>query len=284
MDIYRKEYSLKFDGAEVKNHEMSLDLFVSQLDNIVKIVNETQKKILTKEQHAELKIKSEIKPGSIDISLLFELTGKILPVAPDLIKIMIEIINFKKFLKGEKPKKVSPNSDGTMKIMNCNNEYQNVNGNVYNISINNSVINSSLDRLTTPLQNGKLNRISVTEKAENEKLPVSLERAEILHSDIKSLQFNTVDVPDVIEEENKIVEVLTANIDGNKKKWRFNDVEENVEFVANIEDEEFLNKITNKEISFNNGTILNVVLRTITNPNKKRFNKQREIINAELEE
>lgn len=50
------------------------------------------------------------------------------------------------------------------------------------------------------------------------------------------------------------------------------------------EDEEFLNKITNKEISFNNGTILNVVLHTITNPNKKRFNKQREIINAELEE
>ena len=80
------------------------------------------------------------------------------------------------------------------------------------------------------------------------------------------------------------MEVLTANIDGNKKKWRFNDAEENVELVANIEDEEFLNKITNKEISFNNGTILNVVLRTITNPNKKRFNKQREIINAELEE
>lgn len=88
-----------------------------------------------------------------------------------------------------------------------------------------------------------------------------MESDEILHSDIKSLQFKTVDVPDVIEEENKIVEVLTA-----------------------IEDEEFLNKITNKEISFNNGTILNVVLHTITNPNKKRFNKQREIINAELEE
>ena len=61
-------------------------------------------------------------------------------------------------------------------------------------------------------------------------------------------------------------------------------MEEDVEFVANIEDEDFLNKITNRKISFNNGIILNVVLRTITNPNKKRFKKQREIIKVNLEE
>ena len=101
--------------------------------------------------------------------------------------------------------------------MNWNNEYKNVNGNVYNISINNSVINGSLDRITTPFQNGRLNKISIMEKSDQKELSDNVEYAEILYSDIKSLQYNTVDVPNEIREENKIVEVLTANIDGSKR-------------------------------------------------------------------
>lgn len=284
---YSKEYTIKFDGADIQDHAMPLNLFVSQLETFTKITNEVQKKLLKKNERASIKIKSNIRPGSVELDILYtvyaavlHLTPEIVKYAPDVIKTVIEFINLKKFLRGEKPKEVYKNEDNSMKIINTYGESNIVNADTYNFFINNSTVNTGLDALIKPIQEGKLFKVAITEKPDpkDEKKEKPLERVQILPTDIKSLRYIPQDVPPEVTEEIKTVELITAQLNGEADKWRFIDLEQDMSFTADIVDEEFLQKITDKKVQFNNGMLFEVQMQTTTNHTGKRTMKSREIL------
>lgn len=64
-------------------------------------------------------------------------------------------------------------------------------------------------------------------------------------------------------ESEMIMEIVGAMLNGSPKVWKFSEGDEGMEFLANIEDEDFLRVVKNRELTLVNGTSIRAMVRTV---------------------
>lgn len=60
-----------------------------------------------------------------------------------------------------------------------------------------------------------------------------------------------------------ILDIISPMMNGSGKGWRFSEGEDGIEFTANVEDDEFLEKVKSRDIKFENGTAVRAIVRTV---------------------
>lgn len=64
-------------------------------------------------------------------------------------------------------------------------------------------------------------------------------------------------------EAESILEIVGAKLNGSPRDWTFSEGENGMEFVANVEDEDFLAAVRDRKIVLENGTNIRAIVRTV---------------------
>lgn len=274
METTRSEYSLKLDGKSIKEHEIPVELFTRQLVSFEKLAESINSVANGKTSFLIVKVKGEIKPGSVDVNLIIETLNATLPLVPDIMTLIFEYLNIKKFLKNEKPQEVQSQEDGKVIIKNNEGATITANAPVINI-LNSNNVSINFNKFTSPIVSQELSKICLKNKSENTEEQTSL--FEFTEEDKDYLAIVPQDEKEITENEYTL-QILTSNNDGKAEMWRFRDLEEQVEFTATIQDDIFLDKIINKEYNFQRDDQIKVKMKKIKQKVNKRFKTERYIL------
>ena len=252
----REVFTLSYDGPAVRDHEMDVEVLANSLLSFKSLMEHTSAALNGRNTAVVVKAKAGFQEGSLEVQMVVEYIGMVLPVLPQAVQTIRELIGLKYFLKGQPPRQVEKTGNGNMNITNSEGSTQIFHGPVYNIS-GNANINSDLGRAMHPLNCG-VDHIKMIVPGEQGTAP----QVTIATEDKKDLLIPPAE--DLIEESTTRceLEILTPNTDGSPKDWRFYDQENDVTFRASITDSEFLNDVSAGRYSFRSGDSVTVEMIT----------------------
>lgn len=215
----------------------------------------------------DCKVKAHIQGfsrGSAEFQIFFDLinvSGELLAMlsAPNgLFDTIKSVIEFYKFLKGEPPKSTKKAETGGMIVENNEGDITQVNGNVYNVTLN---LNSG-DALEKFVKKGL--------RAENDELSMVYRGEEIAHvAGGDSKYFKTLPMGQKLSEnQTEMVVRIAAPILHGNARWKFHDGRGMLS--AEIEDLNFLERVHDGSERFGAGDVLRVRMRCIQRLEKNK--------------
>lgn len=275
-NIQREEFVLSYDGPAIRDHEMDIEVLATSLLSLKSLIERTNTVLNGRNASVAVKVKAGFQEGSLEAQIIVEYLGMVLPVLPQAVQTIRELIMLRRFLKGQPPQHVERTGDGNMAITNSDGGTQIFHGPVYNISGNATII-SDLGKTMTPLTQG-INEIKFITPGKDGKA----DDVTIASESDKEALIPSVD--DIVEESTVRcnLEILTPNTDGSPNDWRFYDPENDVTFRASLADDTFLQSVISGNRSFRHGDMITVDLKSIKKTVKQRKRTTR-IITAVLE-
>lgn len=270
--LEREECVLTFEGSAIQNHEMDISALANGLLAFQRTIEQANAVLNGKQTLIAVKVKGGFTEGSLKTNIIVEYIGAIVPVVPDIIRCVKDLVMFKKFLKGEPPQKIEPAGGGMLNVSNNHGSQITIGSVVLNLN-NSAPVNTSLGNFFEPLGSG-VDAIGISTRSGSEEAPSSVE----VGADEKKIL--TPAIEDQVEEAvtRRELEILASQNDGKSTGWRFYDLEEDVEFTASISDETFLDDVKNKKYSFQNGDRVNVKLNESMRFVSQRKRKTRTVI------
>jgi hypothetical protein len=269
--VMREKLVLTYEGGMAEKHEMGAAVLGEALQEIANLTQQTNKLINGKGALLNPKIKGGFNEGSFQFTVLLDYIGAVLPLMPQIVETIKSVISLKYFLNGEPPQKTEQTEKG-VSVQNNKGETMVVSQPVYAIN-SNVAINNCLGRCCKPLNEG-IESIAFAGGATSEKPAVVKAKDKDL--------FIPIDPLPKQDSSQRMLEVLTPNVDGKAAGWRFYDLEDSVEFTARVMDDNFLTDVKNKRYSFQSGDILTVALTVVKKTiNQKKYTDR--IINAVLD-
>jgi hypothetical protein len=157
---------------------------------------------------------------------------------------------FKRF-KGKKPDEVKRVDDNTVELKKGN-EVTSVNVNVFNM-YGDSAIRAGLEKVTRPLREAEIDRITVKQ---DDKEEVVFEKPEAEYFEAEPLRLSTG--AETMEGEREAVLVVAKLSFREGTNWTF--FERGATVVAKIQDDQFWDRVHKHEVTFGEGDVLKVRL------------------------
>lgn len=247
---WREEMVINLQGGVADEHELDASVLGESLLGLVKLAEKTNA-VINRDAKVSVKVKGGFNQGSFDYTVALDFFGGIMPAVPQVVEIIKQAIELRSFLGGEKPVKTEAEGRNYSRV-------ENNSGNTLVVQNSAIYINSSppvekaFQKFFKPFENGISTFAlgapgveGVTVESNQKDLFLESKRA-------------TVDTEDSL----KILEVLTAQMDGKPKGWRFYDVDDSAEFSAGIADFGFLEAVNAGVYGFLRGKHVSAVVRT----------------------
>ena len=164
-------------------------------------------------------------------------------------KVLASLIDLYKFLKGKKPDKVIQKGDNQTDVMVGNN-VKTVN-NITNVMYGDSAIRAGLARLTLPMRQADIDRVSITHNGHEQ---VALDKTEAEYFQGEPFQLETEQSPTEGERTTVLVVSKLSFTEGTT--WTF--FEQGATVIAKIEDENFWSQVHEHKVTFGEGDRLRV--------------------------
>jgi hypothetical protein len=253
----REDFKLKYEG---KLHQIDSNTLVNSLFNMTAAMQEINSE-LSKEFNIKTRLQIKVNAFSdgsflVHLELVRDIIEDLLAPAvvvgaqidiKTLIKVLIDFIKLKHFLKGEKPERVREIKDSV--IINNNGGTITVNKNTYKIYTKNLVVNEAINKNFETLQeDDAIDGFKITDKKDKPLI-------QIPKDDFKNLTPRNM----LLEEKIKTMTIPKANLYIVKLafeetyKWQF--YYEGNKISAGIEDKSFLERIDKRE-KFSKGDTL----------------------------
>lgn len=265
-------FSIEFDGPAFEDHRIPVAALAQSLLALDGLAKRVAIAAYGKEFEADVKVNAGFKPGSFIVDLIIEsfrndpvmtaaavstIAGTTGAGAVAIIKSLVQLA---KWAFGEKVRVIEDNPESSdVKVENTVGDVNVFNRTVINI-YNNARTQSQLSRLTQTLDMDGADEIRIMDdKGDNAPEIITKEhRRYFRHEEGIVLTDN----------ENEVVlEVIGPMLNGNPKGWTFSEGEDGIEFVATVEDEDFLDDVKNRKVTLQNGTTILAVVRTVQHKN-----------------
>ena len=269
-----------FEGPAVKAGTIDARLLAESLLGYSEVFVRTNSIMNGEESIAAVMVQSSFKSGSFIADLQFvqniteqavnlitahqfqdarALAGMIGFLPPDLTREFLKeftketVIGLFRWLKGKKPDEVKPAGSGGQVEVKSGSEIRTVNINIVNL-YGDAAIRDGLDKLTKPLREADIERITV--KGDNEEQAV-FERGEAEIFKAEPLQLESASAEPMQGEREAVLLVSKLSFKEGVA-WTF--FERGATVVAKIEDEQFWEKVHKHELVFGEGDLLRVRL------------------------
>jgi len=258
-----QRFSVKYEGGALRQGRMNVRDLAPALNSIGTLFEEAGYVAFGDRARIQVQVEAGFERGSFDIQLILDLvlgdtllTEEMRATAAELFRLVIGeqdffgLLKLLKWLRGKKPKGAVRQEDGTVQIVNQENQQVIVHNYVYNFYRNVTILRS-VSQAVKPLENEGIDTIEfrvgkrVADRVTGEDLPYLLGGEE-----------ETVLSDTELETELDIVAAVFR--EGNK--WRFSGVQGL--FWASIHDPEFRKRIDTGE-EFSKGDRMSVQLRQI---------------------
>lgn len=257
----KTNFTVKYDGEALANHEMDVALLAPALMGIQKIIDALVIESTEGEYKASLKIKGNAKAGSIEIELVTQAISNIQIIKnifvdvfsrPDVIAVatvttlLVPLLSLIKRYGRKKPTKVEDMGDGNTKL-HFDNSITIVNNHVYHV-YNNFEVREAAYKAVRPLEQEGIDSFGIYEK--------SKKLVEVNKEDVGRFIPPSVVDRMLVTEEITYLQIVTIKFNMNNK-WQFTQGDSVIN--ANILDDDFITKVRNG-VAFHDGDILKVKL------------------------
>nr|DAH90118.1 MAG TPA: hypothetical protein [Caudoviricetes sp.] len=267
--IMTESFSIEFDGPAFDGHDIPAAALAQSLLALDGLAKRSAQALYGSSTNSELRVKAGFKKGSFIIDLIIEqfqanpleTTAAAVTVTGGVVGVLTGVIKMAKWAMGKKTKPLEEGDEQKEEIK-VENEFGQVN--VFNVNVvniyNNSRTQSQLSRLTQTLDLDGAESIKIidpnAEQGEQEEVITKSDRDILRHEEGIVLTDSESEI---------ILDVIGPMLNGSGKGWTFSDGE--IEFVAVVEDADFLKKVKNSEIQMVNGTTIRAIVRTVQKKN-----------------
>jgi hypothetical protein len=276
--VSKENFQIVYDGEALSSGYMDVYELAPALLSVGDLVKSANSLLNGKESSASVLVESDFKRGSFEISLLLDqvpvvataLPGQEAIGAAGLVSLIFGTLKHKeiieslldlwKKLKGEKPKEIIRNhSTGLTMIVTGNDNKISVSPELGRLYEDDKTRQSTAKILSPVGRTG----ISGFEARQNNQVLTRVEKADLPEwiRDDRDL-VPEMQVAEAAVERNTRDTMLTIVRPNFDKKGQWGFAEGSAKFSAKMEDREFLNRVQNREISFQSGDVFRVRLRT----------------------
>lgn len=262
-------FSIQFCGDAFDGHDIPAAALAQSLLALDYLAKKSAEAIYGKNTESEIKVKAGFRQGSFIIDLVAQcqnnpavgvgVASGAVCVAGGVVKSLKVLVKLGKFAFGKKVKPGTVDSSNNVTITNEYGQVNQFNVNVVNI-YNQSRTQSQLSRLTQTLDldGAESIRIYCDDDDQDDEVISKEDRKFFRHEEGIVLTDNESEV---------ILEIVGPMTNGASKGWRFSEGQDGIDFVASVEDEDFLSDVKSRKIKFENGTGIRAVLRTVQRKN-----------------
>ena len=260
-------FSMRYDGPDLVDHAICINDLAPALISLGDLLNEANRILNHGSPKLSIKVKA-FQEGSFTVDILVDqtllehakdlLTGKTVSSVANVCSILgigglSGIIYLVQWLKGNAPKKAVQTSPNTIEITNIENNVITLSNDVYNV-YRSPLARKALYNVVKPAQT---EGITSVEFFSDDKKPVKVVASEVpfFHPDCHDEELK--------ESEREVyVNVENAWLSGQeKRKWKFREGEDGAAWNAEMEDIEFIDKLTSGTISLSGADTLRVLLK-----------------------
>ncbi len=258
----KTNFTVKYDGDALANHEMDVAILAPALMGMQKVLDALVTESTEGEYRASLKIKGNAKAGSIEIELVTQAISN-MKLLKDIIvdvfshrdvvalatitTLLVPLLALIKKFGRRKPSKVEDMGDGNVKIY-FDNDITIVNNHVYHV-YNNFEVREAAYKAVKPLEQEGIDSFVIYEK--------SKKLVEVNKGDVSRFVPPSVADRMLVSEEITFLQIVTIKFNMNNK-WQFTQGDSVIN--ANIIDDDFIAKVRNG-VPFQDGDILKVKLQ-----------------------
>lgn len=267
---WREKLTVNIRGGMADDHEISAEVLASSLLGLHQLAQRANTTINGKDTQLSVKIKGGFVEGSFEYQAVFDFFGAVLPIVPQVVETIKQVIEFKQFLGGEPPTKLEREPGGQSSIV------ENNSGNVAVFQNNTIVIGDSatatqaMIKFFKPFDNGA-GQIEISGGKPSQPPAIVTEQEKNVFLKPSS---------DIYKEDDRerVLEVLTAQMDGRPEGWRFYDVEDDATFSAGLADHNFLLAVNQGKYGFLRGRHAAATVRTVKQKVDGRMKTTRTIL------
>lgn len=242
--VMKKEtLTLRFKGE----NDIDIETLSKSLDCVVAVLGKIADSSLTENDFCKFKVKN-IEKGSfmITIEQIVEMATVLFPLMPPILESFNSIVELKKNLGGQMPAEVIHEGNNTI-VKSCVGNVTYIDNRTYNLYTRDSSIEKCLSELSRTIsEDGERTGFSIAVTDDKTVKTVEMDKEDLMRTrnpiDVESLN------GDITEQEaTGVLTVRKPDLLGNSK-WQFKFLGKTIN--ADIEDENFLKKVKEKEISF----------------------------------
>ncbi len=270
-DIASSErFFIEFNGKAFDEHEISASALAQSLLALDGLAQKVAETLYGKGVETQIKVQAGFRRGSFIADLITYCTNNpgnavavgaaaVSVVAGGVYPALKGLIRLGKFVFGKKAKvEGTPDPSGSVTVINETGSRKTFNANIVNV-YNQGRTRIYLSRLTQTLDlEGSESIVFHSDAADDDEVITKEDRHIFRHEEGVVLTDNEGEV---------VLDVIGPIINGSGKGWRFSEGQDGLEFVADVEDEKFLQDVKDRKIKFENGTSIRAVMRTVQRRN-----------------
>lgn len=252
--IKKETLTLRFKGE----NDIDIETLSKSLDCVVAVLGKIADSSLSENDFCKFKVKN-IEKGSfmITIEQIVEMATVLFPLMPPILESFNSIVELKKNLGGQMPAKIIHEGNNTI-VKSCVGNVTYIDNRTYNLYTRDSSIEKCLSELSRTIsEDGERTGFSIAVTDDKTVKTVEMDKEDLIKT------MNPIDVEslngDITEQEaTGVLTVRKPDLLGNSK-WQFKFLGKTIN--ADIEDEDFLKKVKEKEIGFPLVSKLNAKMR-----------------------
>lgn len=248
-----ENFSIEFEGPAFEQHKISASALAQSLLALDGLARRSAEAAYGKDAEIDIKVKGGFRPGSFIIDMVVQHGEDILAAGASAVTILGGVIAVGKWARGKKVREVQKEENNSVRI-------ENVTGDTYvfnqcAVSVyNNTRTMDQLSRLTQTLDSDGVDSVKFV--ADNSEPQVITRQDRVYFRQEEGLVLTD-------NEAESILEIVGPKLNGSPKDWTFSEGEDGIEFVADVEDEDFLAAVRDRKIVLENGTNIRAIVRTI---------------------
>ena len=248
----QEHFSISFEGQAIEQHKISASALAQSLLALDGLARRSAQAVYGRDAEIDIQVKGEAKPGAFSVDMAVRHDAPIAAGVTSAAAILGQVIALGKWARGKKVREVgieetgaslSKTRSGTPIFNQCA------------VTVcNNTRTLDQLSRLTQTLDSDGVDSVKFV--ADNSEPQVITRQDRVYFRQEEGLVLTDNEV-------ESILEIVGPKLNGSPRGWTFSEGGDGVEFVADVEDEDFLAAVRDRKIVLENGTNIRAIVRTV---------------------
>lgn len=248
----QEHFSISFEGQAIEQHKISASALAQSLLALDWLARSAAEAVYGRNAETDIQVKGEARPGAFSIDMTVRHDAPIAAGVTSAAAILGQVIALGKWARGKKVREVGIEETGAS-LSKTRSETPIFNQCAVTVC-NNTCTLDQLSRLTQTLDNDGADSVKFVADMSEPQVITRQDRVYFRQEEGLVLTDN---------EAERILEIVGPKLNGSPKDWTFSEGEDGIEFVADVEDEDFLAAVRDRKIVLENGTNIRAIVRTI---------------------
>ena len=249
---HREHFSIVFEGPGIGQCSFSSSILAQSLLALDRLAQSSAKAVYGANSEIDIQVKGEAKPGAFSVDMDVRHDAPIAAGVTSAAAIPGQVTALGKWARGKKVREVGIEETGASlsKTRSGTPIFNQCAVSVYN----NTRTMDQLSRLTQTLDSDGADSVKFVADNSEPQVITRQDRAYFSQEEGLVLTDNEVE---------SILEIVGPKLNGSPRGWTFSEGGDGVEFVADVEDEDFLAAVRDRKIVLENGTNIRAIVRTV---------------------